>query len=98
MSNADSRQRLPKYLKEPTRIVGMTVDELFVGIVLFMSNYYFFDAAITGLIIGGGMVFFIKYLKKEEGQYFINQQLYWYLPNVYQFNRIPPSYQREYIG
>ena len=92
------RQRLPKFLNEPSRYIGMTIDEVAIGIAAFFVCFFIFDAPTIGLALWVLVVYGIKYLKKEEGQHYLKQRLYWYLPSAYKMKKIPPSCQREYIG
>ena len=89
---------IPRLLDEPLKIALLTIDEIMSLVVPILSGLYLYNAPIFGLIIGTGMVLFLKKIKGNEGHYYIYHLAYWHLPQIVQFRSTPPSHMREILG
>ncbi|MCF6768386.1 type IV conjugative transfer system protein TraL [Thiotrichales bacterium 19S11-10] len=85
--------RVSRYLNQPKRILGCTMDEFIPGAFVlflgFISAYMF-----IGLIMTFIWIFSIKTLKKRFGSAFILTGIYWYCPKAISkqfFKQSPPS-------
>lgn len=94
----NSKTYAPRYLDEPNRYFGLPLDEFIIFIVCLLVTVNAFDYLILGILCASVVIYAIKKIKKGQGQHYLKQIAYWYLPNVYQFRFIPPSCVREYIG
>ena len=92
------KYHIPQHLDAPFKIVIWTADEFLVFIIPFIFCLSFFNAPIMGIVFG--MLFFIglKKIKGEEGHHFLLHWVYWYLPPLVHYKKIPASYRREIIG
>lgn len=89
---------IPQHLDTPRRIALLTMDELLVFAIPFGVLFWVDNAILLGSIIGASLVACLKKLKGEEGQAYIWQLLYWYLPPIFIYKVTPPSYLRQWIG
>jgi conjugal transfer pilus assembly protein TraL len=92
------KYHVPQHLDTPFKIVIWTVDEFLVFVVPLFLMISTFNAPLTGVAIGGGLMMLLKKLKGEEGHHVLLHLMYWYLPPVVRYKVIPPSYCREIIG
>lgn len=88
---------IPQHLDAPFRIALLTMDELLVFFVPFIVLFWV-DAMLIGVTIGACLVIALKKIKGEEGQAYLSQLIYWYLPTIYIHKVTPPSYIRYWIG
>lgn len=89
---------IPQNLDFPFKIILWTWDEVAVFTLPFSLLFFVFNAPISGVIAGIGLVAFLKRVKGEEGHYFLAHLAYWHLPPFVRYRAIPPSYIREYLG
>jgi conjugal transfer pilus assembly protein TraL len=89
---------IPQSLDEPFKIILWTMDEMCVLFIPFLILMFCFNSPITGLVMGSALLFLLKKIKGEQGHFFLHHLLYWYLPPLFRFKKIPPSYQRAWIG
>ncbi len=89
---------IPQQLDEPFKFILWTVDDLAALFIPFLVLLLGLNSPITGLLMGGMLLFFLKKVKGEQGHYFLYHVMYWYLPNVFHFKKTPPSSIRDYIG
>lgn len=94
----DDKYNIPKYLDAPMKIFLLGIDEIILLIGVIFLGGYVFDQVVLSIMTGGGLVYWIKKIKGEQGHYFLLNWTYWYLPPVVLFKLTPPSYQREIIG
>jgi conjugal transfer pilus assembly protein TraL len=92
------KYHVPQHLDMPFKIVIWTADEFVVFVVPFFFILSIFNAPLTGVAVGGGLMVLLKKLKGEEGHHFILHLIYWYLPPMVRYKVIPPSYCQEIIG
>lgn len=92
------KYHIPQHLDAPFKIVIWTADEFLVFVIPFLTLLSIFNAPLTGVAIGGGLMMILKKLKGEEGHHFLLHLTYWYLPPVVGYKIIPPSYFRELVG
>lgn len=94
----NDKYSIPEHLDAPFKIMLWTLDELLALFIPIVLGFFFFDAPITGIVIGASLLFGLKKLKGEQGHYFIYSLMYWYLPVTFQFKKIPPSHIRQWVG
>lgn len=99
MNEEIDKYRFPQMLNQPFRLFGLLLDEailLIVPIIIgFTFSYY-----MTGLIIGGSLMYFLKTLKRGKPSTYLYNSIYWYLPHFVRgsmLKKIPPSYLRHWI-
>lgn len=92
------KYHFPQTLDEPFKIILWTLDELSVFMIPVLLSVSCFNNIICGLLIGGSLLVGLKKIKGEQGHYFILNLMYWYLPKIISFRKIPASYIREWIG
>lgn len=92
------KYHIPQHLDEPFKIILWTLDELFALVVPFLFCMLFLNYPLTGLIVGVVLMVSLKKLKGEQGHFFLYNLMYWYLPQVIRFKKMPPSYLRQWIG
>lgn len=92
------KYHIPQYLDEPFKFMLWTLDELMALFIPFLTLMFLFNSPITGLVIGGLLLFGLKKIKGEQGHFFIHNLMYWYLPSLVRFKQTPPSYIRQWIG
>ena len=89
-----------KTLDQPTRIVGLPVDEFIIAEIL-MGIFIFMGKLILSMGIAIPTVVLIRVMKKGHGAGWLLNVLYWYLPQnlTKVFVRFTPaSHQREWIS
>lgn len=89
---------LPQTLEAPVRIVLLTLNELMAFLVPFLLLTFVFNSLIIGVGLGVVLVYSLKKFKGEQGQHYLLNLMYWYLPPIVRFQAIPPSHQRRYVG
>jgi len=65
------KYHIPQHLDTPFKIVIWTADEFLVFVVPFLVVLSIFNAPLTGVAIGGGLMMILKKLKGEEGHHFL---------------------------
>lgn len=89
---------IPRYLDEPFRLILWTADELVALCVPFFFIGFYFDAILTGVIVGGVCFLILKKLKGSQGHHYLYTLMYWHLPALVLLKATPPSYIRTYLG
>ena len=92
------KYQIPRFLDDPFKIILWTVDEFLALVMPLFVLLVFFDAPITGVVIGVLAMFLLKKLKGEQGHYFLHALVYWHLPQIVVFKSTPPSYIRDFLG
>lgn len=92
------KYHIPQHLDAPFKIIIWTPDEFFAFVVPFALCLSVFNAPVTGIALGAGLMMALKKLKGEEGHHFLLHLIYWYLPPVVRYRSVPPSYMREILG
>lgn len=96
--NDDSKYYIPKTLDEPFKFIWLTLDELVLLIIPIFVLTFFLNALLTGSLIGGFLVYVLRQSKGEQGQNYLLNLMYWYLPVIFHLRATPPSYIRNYLG
>lgn len=89
---------IPQLLDEPFRIFLLTIDEFLIMIIPIISLGFILNQMILGFFIGMSAAFAVKKLKGEQGNAYVINLVYWYLPPIIKLRATPPSYMREFIG
>lgn len=100
MSRKEKRYRIPERLDEPTRIVGMTMDEFIPSVGLF-SYFFFSGEQLTAIVTFLISIVGLKLLKRGKGGGWLMNLCYWYMPKDISKSFIkhtPASQSREYIA
>lgn len=91
-----------RYLDEPKRILGLTLDDFAIGVftiffVMFSSNKIKF----LMFFIGIGVRMIVRKIKKGNPPNYLLLLMYWYFPHSltkYLFRDLPPSHQRYWVS
>ena len=89
-----------KTLDEPTRIVGLTLDE-FIPAALMALILFLAGNPLSSLVVGLMVVVAMRIAKKGQGASWLLNLMYWYLPKCfmkYVLPKTPASENREYIA
>jgi conjugal transfer pilus assembly protein TraL len=94
----EKKYRIPQHLDNPMKIILWTIDEFLIFLIPFAILMFGLNSPITGVVMGGLLMMGLKYIKGEQGHYFMYNLMYWYLPPVFILSKTPPSYIRIWIG
>ena len=89
---------IPHHLDEPFKLILWTLDEWLVMISPFLFIWLLGITPVVGFILGVLALMGLKKFKGEQGHFYLIYSIYWYLPAIVRFKKIPPSYQREWLG
>lgn len=88
---------LPSSLDGPLTVCLLTIDELIALLVpIFIGMICDVDA--IGFVTGLGLGCLLKHFKSGKNPHIIRHLLYWHLPPLLPFKKMPPAYQRLYRG
>lgn len=96
---SDSQYYVPESLNEPFKIFCLTIDELFMGMIVLIISLFFLWASLA-IIAGIAGAVMVKMSKKGAGGGWLINLAYWYLPAgcVEWILITPPSFIRFYIA
>ena len=89
---------IPKTLDEPFRIYLLSIDEFIILVAPLLIIGFVLHQMIFGFVVGIGSLMLLKYVKGEEGHFYLQKLAYWYFPQFIKFRLTPPSYVRDYLG
>lgn len=98
--NDDSLYQILRHLDEPTRYIGLTLDDCIIGgmtIVLVM----FSSSKILFVLVGIGIRAWVRRLKKGNPPNYLFLLMYWHLPHACTrlfLKNLPKSHQRYWIS
>lgn len=99
MNDESEKYRFPQTLSQPIRLFGLYLDEAFLLLVPiglgFVFSYY-----LTGLFVGGALMYALKTLKKGKPATYLYNSIYWYLPYYARgtmYKKLPHSYYRHWV-
>ena len=73
------RNRIPKTLDNPVRAIGIPIDTLIIGGVIWVI-LFLFDVAFIGLVSGVVSAYLYQRYRKRSFIRVMARMLYWYLP------------------
>jgi len=91
----DDFYRVSRYLNQPRRIMGCTMDE-FVPATIAVLTGLFTSWLFSSLLLAGMWVFTIKFLKSKYGAAFLMVGLYWHTSSALSRNAFPETPPSEY--
>jgi type IV conjugative transfer system protein TraL len=86
-------------LNQPFRLFGLLLDEAIL-LIIPIAVGFIFSHYITGLVVGGGLMYCLKTMKRGKPSSYLYNSIYWFLPKFVRggmFKKIPPSYLRHWI-
>ena len=92
-SEQDDFYRVSRFLNQPKRTLGCTMDEL-IPALIFLGVGLFLSWLITGLVLSAGWILTLKHFKRKYGASFLLVNLYWYTSKEISknaFKNTPPS-------
>lgn len=99
MNEEIDKYRFPQMLNQPFRLFGLPLDEAILTVLPILIGI-FFNYYLTGLIVGGLLMYSLKTLKKGKPSTYLYNSIYWYLPHFVRgkaFKKIPSSHLRLWI-
>ncbi len=89
---------IPQHLDAPFRLFIWTWDEVVAFLLPCVVLFFFFNAPMSGVVVGIIAYMLLNKLKGEEGHYFLAHLAYWHLPPIVMYKVTPKSYVREILG
>lgn len=96
--SSQERYYMPKHLDEPMKLFLLPLDEFLALAIPFVLIGFFCRNMVLGLLLGAILFWLIRIVKKDQGQHYLVNLVYWYLPEVIRFRATPPSHIRHYLG
>lgn len=89
---------IPKHLDLPRKYLIFTIDEVLGISVLFLIFVFALRQHVLAIIFCALSFKALRTLKGDKSPHYLLHLFYWYLPPIFSFRQIPPSYKKRFLG
>lgn len=89
---------IPKHLDLPGKYLIFTIDEILTIAICFLLFVFVLKQHVLAIIVCALAFKALRTLKGDKSPHYLLHLVYWYLPPLFSFRQIPPSYKKQFLG